>query len=234
MNKNKISKGICYSFENLDKYDNIRNFVSTNKIDVNSIIESFGISKENCIYPEQVHSNGIAEVDIEDKGKIIKDVDALVTNSSNLCLCIKTADCLPFIFYDPTKKVLSVVHAGWKGTLKNISTRTVRRMTNIFKVNPRDLVIGIGPSIDPKNYLVKYDVASKFIDNGYKDFLNKVSSAQWELDLLRVNLTQLIQVGVQENNIKTSGISTFTSEDFYSYRRRDVGEFITGGVIREQ
>ncbi|MCX6706114.1 MAG: polyphenol oxidase family protein, partial [Candidatus Woesebacteria bacterium] len=175
MNKNKIPKGIYYSFENLDRYDNFRNFVSTNKIDINSIIESFDISKKNCIHAEQVHGNKIAVVDKKNRGALIKGVDALVTNTANLCLCIKTADCLPLIFYDPTKKVLAVVHAGWKGTLKNISANSVRRMTDQFKINPKDLIIGIGPSIGPKDYLVKYDVAGKFIENGYRDFLSKVS-----------------------------------------------------------
>lgn len=233
MNKNKIPKGIYYSFENLDKYHNLWNFISTNKIDVNTIIKSFGVSEKNCIYAEQVHGQSIAVVDKEDKGRIIKGADALVTNIPNLCLGVRTADCLPLVIFDPVKRVLAVIHAGWIGTLKNISANSIRKMTTEFKVNPEDLIVGIGPSIDPKNYLVKFDVAGKFIESGYKDFLNKVFSAQWELDLLGVNLAQLEQAGVHKKNIEVSGISTFTSEDFYSYRRGDAGEFITGGVIHE-
>lgn len=236
MNKNKISKGIYYSFENLDKYHNLWNFISTNKINVNTIIESFGVLdlEKDCIYAEQVHGQSIAVVGKEDKGRIIKGADTLVTNIPNLCLGIRTADCLPLVIFDPVKRVLAVVHAGWKGTLKNISANSIRKMTNEFKVNPKDLIVGMGPSIDPKNYLVKFDVASKFIESGYKDFLSKVSSKQWKLDLLGVNIAQLEQAGVHKKGMEVSGISTFTSEDFYSYRRGDVEEFITGGVIHEK
>lgn len=233
MNKNKISKGAYFSFKNLDRFSNIKNFISTKKVDVNPILKNLNLSVKNCIYAEQIHSSNIAVVGKKDQGTIIKGVDALVTNASNLCLCIKTADCLPIILYDPVKKVLAVVHAGWRGTLKNISTDSARKMTNEFKVNPKDLIIGIGPSIGSKDYLVKFDVAGMFIKSGYGAFLNKVSSARWELDLLEVNLAQLEQAGANKNNIETSGISTFTSENFYSYRRSDVREFITGGIIRE-
>ncbi len=233
MNKNKILGGVYYSFEKLNECRKLQNFVSTKNINLNSILSNLKISAKDCVYAEQVHGNNIAVVNKENKGAQIKGVDALVTNTTNLCLCIKTADCLPLIFYDPTKKVLAVVHAGWKGTLKNISANAVGRMTNRFKVNPRDLIVGIGPSIGPKDYLVKYDVAGEFIECGYTDFLSGVSTKQWELDLLGVNIAQLKQAGVRGNNIETSGLSTLISEDFYSYRRHDAGEFITGGVICE-
>lgn len=234
MNKNKISRGFYYSFENLDKYDSFRNFISTNKVDTNSILGSLNISGKDCVYTEQVHGNDIAVVSDKDKCLMAKGVDALITNTPNLCLCIRTADCLPLILFDPNKNVLTVIHAGWRGTLKNISANSVKKMVTDFNISPKDLIVGIGPHIILEDYLVKLDVASKFIKSGYKDFLKKVTIQEWKLDLAGINIKQLREMGIEKDNIEISKISTFRSKDFYSYRRGDVGEFITGGVIYEQ
>lgn len=234
MNKNKISKGVYYSFENLDKYNSFRNFISTNKVDINSILGDLNITDKGCVYAEQVHGNDVALVGDKDKSLMIKGVDALITNTPNLCLCIRTADCLPLIFFDPTKNVLAVVHAGWRGTLKNISANSVKKMVNDFNISPKDLIVGIGPHINLEDYFVKLDVASKFIKGGYKDFLKKVTIQEWKLDLAGINTKQLREVGIEKDNVEISKISTFKSKNFYSYRRGDVGEFITGGAIYEQ
>ena len=42
--------------------------------------------------------------------------DGLFTDRKGLVLYIQTADCLPMIFYHPSKKILAILHAGWKGT----------------------------------------------------------------------------------------------------------------------
>lgn len=233
MNKNKTPNGFYYSFKKLDEYEKLRNFISTKKVDIYSILDNLNISRKKCVYVEQVHGNDIAIVSKENKGETIKNVDALVTNAPGVCLCIRTADCLPLVFLDPTKNVLAVVHAGWKGTLKNISGKSIEKMIDCFKIDPKNLIVGIGPSIGPDDYLVKFDVASKFINSGYKDFVKETSLGQWKLDLIGVNLAQLKQTGVNEGSVEMSGISTFKSKDFYSHRRGDNELFITGGMISE-
>ncbi len=51
--------------------------------------------------------------------------DALITNKKNIVLGILTADCAPIIIYDPKLKIISAIHAGWKGAHKEIIKNAV-------------------------------------------------------------------------------------------------------------
>lgn len=244
-----------YEFDNLSKYSNILNFVSSidngNMAFVNGnnqevlsnitqFLSSFDISVSQCVFAEQIHGGGIAIVDentkyreATDTVKYISGVDALITKDKNRCLIIKTADCVPLILFDPIKKIVGIVHAGWRGTLENISGETVVTMKLTFKSNPKDLLVAVGPSIGPKDYFVKEDVWSKFEAGGLGDFLKYQSPNQWLLDLNGLNIKQLMDSGVNTNNIEVSGISTYSSSEFFSFRRNEsMGHFITGVMLK--
>ena len=77
----------------------------------------------------------------------IPDTDALITNIPGLCICVQTADCVPILICDPVKKVVAVIHAGWRGTVSLITAKTVEKMVDEFACNPADMLAGIGPSI---------------------------------------------------------------------------------------
>ena len=54
--------------------------------------------------------------------------DAIMTNVKNVPLSIFYADCTGIFILDPVKKVIALVHAGWRGTLKAIALKTVEAM----------------------------------------------------------------------------------------------------------
>ena len=56
--------------------------------------------------------------------------------------------------------------------LKRNSKNAINLMINNFNSRPLDIKIKIGPAIDKNNYLVKKDVASRFIDK-YPECLEK-------------------------------------------------------------
>ena len=39
-------------------------------------------------------------------------VDALSTSLNDVCICVRTADCIPILLWDDTTHVVSAVHAG--------------------------------------------------------------------------------------------------------------------------
>ena len=92
--------------------------------------------------------------------------DAIVTTRPNLAICIKTADCVPVFIVDRIKKIIAVVHAGWRGTALEITTKVVRLLHEKYGSSPRDILAAIGPAIGQCCFEV--DAAS-----GRTLFLNK-------------------------------------------------------------
>lgn len=172
----------------------------------------------NFVTCNQTHSDNIHIVKQTDIGKVIKNCDGLITNLSNITISIKTADCLPISIEDKVKKVIGVIHAGWKGTEKEIIKKAIKLMIKNFKSNPEDIEIFIGPAIDKDNYLVRKDVANGFLDK-FPECLERVNDDQWKLDLVKINILQLLEIGILKKNMKLSNISTFKDKNYPSYRR---------------
>jgi len=96
-------------------------------IENRKIMASFLKSDKNLhfIVANQTHSDNIKIISkkktkgwnsLEDA---VEDCDALITNEKDIVLTILTADCVPVLLYDEEKKVVAVIHAGWKGTKAN-------------------------------------------------------------------------------------------------------------------
>ena len=83
-------------------------------------------------------------------------------NKKNVVLGILTADCAPIIIYDPKLKIISAIHAGWKGAYKEIIKKVVNFLIKSGS-DTKDLVAAIGPCIAQKNYEIKSDFKLKFL-----------------------------------------------------------------------
>ncbi len=110
---------------------------------------------------KQVHGSKVVRV--EQPG-IAGEADALITATAGLILGIKTADCLPVLLADMKQRVVAAVHAGWRGTAKDIAGETIRAMQENFKTNPTDLLVALGPSIGECCFEVGAEVAREFTD----------------------------------------------------------------------
>lgn len=190
------------------------------------------VSDELIVSCEQIHSNCVYAVSDRDRGKRIPNCDGLITNYKDTCLVIRTADCVPISIYDINKNLVGLVHAGWRGTAGEIVKVAVRLMVSRFDSKPGDIKIKIGPAINKNNYLVKEDVATKFLPK-YTKFLERVSDDQWKLDLVGINTKQITDLGILRSNIENSRISTFLNKTHPSFRRdgRTKG-FVTGIMMK--
>jgi polyphenol oxidase len=254
MIENNIRNRKYLSFKNLTNCKGLTNFVSTRDWgdmayrddkplgyieNRKNFLNALDIELNDTVFCEQVHKDRIVVVDnklIESRAgdlNIVLQADGLITETPEICLVIRTSDCVPLIMYDPIKHVLGVAHAGWRGTIVEIARRTVEALSNNFQTDPKDLICAIGPSIGPKDYLVRKDVEALFREKGYGAFIKYHSPDQWLLDLWGVNKKQLITFGVKERNIEISNISTFTSDLLFSNRKKDPeGHFITGAMLK--
>ncbi len=240
--KGGISRGTYASF-NLGLYSgDIPERVYKNRAKLTSQI---GVKPNNLFIPIQTHEDKTLVLDKnflslsdDDKLEELNGIDALVTNLRNLCIGITTADCVPILLFDPEKKVLAAIHAGWKGTIANIVGKTVKKMSDKFDCNPNDLFAGIAPCISLECFEVGNEVVDRFIESGFsiKEIGRKnVKTAKMHLDLQLANKLLLNAAGIPLNNIETANLCTFSHPDkFFSARRQTIhsGRMVTGGIIR--
>lgn len=208
---------------------------------VDGFLTAIGIDPNNSVGAEQVHGTCIATVDIRDLGAgitrpPINACDALITNTPDVPLVIRTADCLPIFILDTSKKAIGLIHAGWKGTVGNITGRTLMAMADRFDISPSNCIIAIGPCISKDCYEVDVKVAGNIVNSDYHgDCLDRVDEKHWHLDLAKMNIEQLIMSGVKEDHIHVSGKCTHCETDtFYSYRKEGMaaGRIVSVFMIR--
>ncbi len=182
--------------------------------------EKLGFNLQNLIYMEQTHSNNVERIYDPSINKI-ENCDALITDMKNIPLMVMVADCVPILFYDPSKNVIGVAHAGRNGTFLEISKQTVNRMKKEFETDPSDLKVLIGASIGTCCYEVGEDIADIAVESFGKKYVD-LRDKRFYLDLKELNKDQLMSVGVKEQNIELSNICTSCDLNYYSYRRDGV------------
>ena len=165
------SKGIYNSLNcGVGSLDLKKNVNSNLKI----VSKKIGTSPKKIILLHQSHSNKFYLVkNQKSHNKKIK-ADALITSNRNIAIGVLTADCVPILIYDKNKKIVSAIHAGWKGAYKGIIKNVVKFLFN-KGCDPKDIIAVIGPCISKKNYEVKKDFITKFIkkDKNNKKFFTK-------------------------------------------------------------
>ena len=128
-----------------------------------------------------------------------------------------TSRCLPILIADPQNRAIAAVHAGWRGTAKQIVMETVEAMSNHFGSRMEDLVIAIGPGIGLCCYEVGPSVARQF-----SSFFPEHGdpSEGVKIDLAESTIRQLRRNGGRTGQIDSSGLcSRCLADMFHSYRR---------------
>ena len=175
------------------------------------IAHNLEINAKNLAVPEQVHS---AVVEFARCPGMYPVADGLVTTNSNILLTLKVADCVPVFLYEPLKRIIGLVHSGWRGTVENILSNAIKLMEK-NGAESKDIRCFLGPAIGICCYEVDGEVA-KIFDDKVKV---KMEERKWRVGLQEQIRLQLVSVGVQKKNIRSSEICTYESQGYHSYRR---------------
>ena len=171
-----------------------------------------GIPLENINFQKQIHSD-ISKCILA--GGFAGECDATYTNVKDTFLTVSVADCLPVFLYDPIKKVIAAIHAGWRGSAEKIVSKTIENIKSGFSTSPSDLIAYLGPCISQEYFEVGEEVGALF-----RDEVKFPKSEKFHIDLKKENFLQLVETGVLEKNIEVSPNCTYKeSEIFHSYRR---------------
>lgn len=186
-----------------------------------------GFRESRVVTAEQVHGDRVAVVDSPASGPI-EGVDALVTGTPGLLLTMFFADCAPVYIVDPTKRVIGLAHAGWRGTSKNIVRNTILRMADTFDCCPTSMLVAVGPCISSESYEVGTEVADLFRDlsvgraSGAAIAVHPYNemTGTYCLDLRQIIFAQCLDAGIRAEYVAVCGDDTYRNRrDFFSYRR---------------
>ena len=188
----------------------------------------FGITPAQMVRTWQVHSAGVRTVTKEQGGDFIlnditaPETDGLITNERGLMLCTLQADCVPVFLLDPVKKVIGMIHSGWKGTNKKIAANAVRLMKEKYGTDPADVLAAMGPCICGRDYEVSADLKEAFLQNypedAVEDFFEPKDNGKYYLYLDRAIRFALKEAGLKGENIYDPEYCTVHSGLFPSYR----------------
>ncbi len=196
--------------------DDVKNVLKNREI----VSQNLRFTLSNLIYMEQIHSSNVVKIDNPSLNKI-KNCDALITDIRNIPLMVMVADCVPLLFYDPKNEAIGVAHAGRNGTFLEISKKTALKMKKEYGTKLNELLAFIGPSIGRCCYEVGKDLADICIRSFDKRYV-EVREQNYYIDLKQLNYDQLLEVGLQKQNIEISSVCTSCDRDYFSYRREGV------------
>ncbi len=198
-------------------------------------VEALGLRLEDLALPRQVHSDNVLWM--HEAGRP-EATDAVITDKPGLCVCVKTADCIPVLLYDTRQRIVAAIHAGWRGTVSRTVQKTIEKM---HPISPKDLHAIIGPGISLEWFEVGNEVYEAFQTAGFpmeriaKAYLRSLPKGigviksfplgedlgeAWHIDLWEANKWLLEEMGVSD--IYIEGTCTRASEDFYSARRETI------------
>ena len=200
-------------------------------------LASAGLSDKKLMRTKQVHGSQIVSVshDLSEP----QEADGMITGLSDVVLGMVSADCVPVLFYDPKKKIVALVHAGWKGITQGIISETMKSFLEAG-TNVSDILVGIGPSIRSCCYSVDGARVSVFEKTFPLSSLEKnieTRNSICYLSLQGVIVRELQKLGILQNHIEDLGICTACSGEYFSYRastdKTNFAEFLSVIAIHE-
>ena len=171
----------------------------------------------------QVHSSDVICVNVpKESGQEYQKADGILTNNTSVTLFMRFADCVPILLFDPSKRIVGIVHAGWQGTIMNIVSVAVEEMRKVYQSATSDIIACLGPSIGPDHYEIGEVVEKqvKFVFGSNSNHVLIRNADKLHFNLWKANQILLEMAGV--NQVVVSGICTACNiEDWYSHRKEN-------------
>ncbi len=230
LTKTSMASPLLYQSESLNNYAKqliygfTRKPLSLNKTnDRQKLSQEMGLEYEKLIVPEQVHRNSIKDSDETD----FSACDAIILKENKRPALIQTADCAPVLLYSPEQHIGAVIHAGWRGTAKSITAKTVYKMQTEFKCSPQHIIAVIGPAITGHHYEVSNDVAAALREAlpehvPTESYQSLSPNKKPCVDLKTINAYQLKSVGVHQIDILPF-CTVGDNDKFWSHRQGESG-----------
>lgn len=104
--------------------------------------------QKNLVSLRQMHGN--TAVRVVSPSSRIHEADSIATDKRGLTLTIRFADCQSAFIVDPKRRVMCLVHAGWRGMCKKVMTNAYEFLRAEWSIDPTDTFVGLGPALCKK------------------------------------------------------------------------------------
>ena len=181
--------------------------------------DAIGAGTHSFASSHQIHGTDVLQAT---KAGRFDGYDALITNQPGLLIGVTVADCVPILIYDQAHQAVAAIHAGWRGTVGGIVTKTLAMMQQRFGTLAESCYAYVGTCIDECSFEVGPEVAEQFAV-AYKR--NSANAGKAYVDLKKANAACLVDFGIPPEQIAVSPFSTVLNNDtYFSYRARSVGQ----------
>lgn len=216
-----VSDG-CYGSLNLAFHvgDDVKKVLKNREI----LAQHLSVTSHDLIFMNQIHGDSVLNIDDAflceyrakfdafcsgklDLGAAFPSCDALVTNISNIALCVMVADCAPVLFYDKKRRVIAVAHAGRAGVMSKICSKTIEKMQGIYQSKVSDIEVFVGANIK----VGCYEVGDLWLGEFERFRVGK------NFDINAALTDELRSMGVK--NLDFSSACSHCDERYFSYRR---------------
>ena len=203
---------------------------------VEDVDANYRLFEKACSFPRpvvansQVHGNVVRVVEEGDDLTAKPPGDALVTALKGVPIGIRTADCLPVLFYGGDSGVIGAAHCGWRGVVAGAAVKCVEEMKKMGAA-PGETIAALGPAISERNFEVGREVVERFEQANLlrPGVLAGEKDGKYFISLQRAVRFQLLDCGLSEANIDDLDYCTFDNEKLFYSHRRDKG--VTGRHI---
>lgn len=194
------------------------------------LAEELGFDLDRALMTVQVHGANVATFHAgrPEGGQCVFSTDALATDVSGQAIITYHADCFPVLFFDAGRGVVSAAHAGWRGALAGVATRTVEALEQEYGSQPDDLDVLIGPGICVSCYPVGEEIAGRFAARyGREDQYVQRGGHEVRLDIAAAVRMQLLDAGIAPDRIAAPGWCTREEDRWFSHRGGRPGRFLS-------
>ena len=172
-------------------------FTSSQDGDIKKVLKNIK-SNVNFAEMKQTHSSEVKIIN----SKGIYNSDGIETNTQDLPLVVRVADCIPILMQ--SNNLISAVHAGWRGINNSIFEKSLKNH------NFKSLKISIGPHAKECCYEVKEDLKQLFPSSTIE------FNGRYYLNLRK----RIEEFSLKENiELEVSHHCTICDDSYYSYRK---------------
>ena len=190
--------------------------------------EALNIDIKQFTYVHQHHSDVMEKVTEKDIGRgkdSFEDgleCDALYTFMKGVPLCIFHADCVPIFFIDETRDLVGIIHAGFKGTMKHVAFKAIKKVVEDEKLDIKNLKFFIGPFRMPQSFAINDETRKTIIEAGFEEAIKDGHFANGY-----ANKLDLYKLGVKDEQIRCAHLDTVTDDRLFSVQKTPNGRMVS-------
>jgi YfiH family protein len=163
------------------------------------------------VLSHQIHGTAVQWHRAGQEGWLILDgVDGHSTGTPGVLLTVTVADCIPIYLVAPKKRVVALLHAGWRGTAAGMLEQGVALVRREAFVNAGDIVMHCGVGICGACYEVGSEVVEQLTPG-------RGTGAAQHVDLRDVLVRQAAELGVTDVSV-SPWCSAHDRSHFFSHR----------------